>query len=500
MDILFAQVAVCSIFGLVAGILASLVLVNRENPMFTLICGLLGADVGLWFAVVWIFLTGGTDFSPIMIFGAVVTTIIVLLLVLSKIKTFLHSVVLTSHRLSGITAFAILVGVAVLLMLSSIPLYSSTANTTVLSGTQYSPRFAISYEVPHSLATEFSTANTCGVCGAVPMDISVQRASLNFPFFTADPSIGNYLGFDVTFNVGTSGGDWTAPYVKVAVFHDVDNSGTITDGDEVWGAGVEKVVTTSCQWRSQLLYENNQPRSQIGAIGTSNGVLLMPIFHANSLTQWKNDNGVHFASNTPEGYTSPHDQMSWELVESTIYLKEDVSNFAVIPKGGSSTIKGELYCHQDFAGQNILWVGAYDLNYQADPFEIGMGTPLSVKTQLFTIGGTPPQDSDNDGVPDSEDNCPNDYNPDQADSDGDGVGDACDTGYDSDGDGVPDDEDNCPNTYNPDQADSDGDGIGDACDTNGGQPVVDIDISTYIIGATMTLGCLGAVVYGRKFL
>jgi len=35
---------------------------------------------------------------------------------------------------------------------------------------------------------------------------------------------------------------------------------------------------------------------------------------------------------------------------------------------------------------------------------------------------------------------------------------------DRDGDGVPDDEDNCPDVANPDQADFDGDGLGDACD------------------------------------
>lgn len=35
---------------------------------------------------------------------------------------------------------------------------------------------------------------------------------------------------------------------------------------------------------------------------------------------------------------------------------------------------------------------------------------------------------------------------------------------DSDDDGIPDDEDNCPDTPNPDQTDSDGDGRGDACD------------------------------------
>ena len=35
-------------------------------------------------------------------------------------------------------------------------------------------------------------------------------------------------------------------------------------------------------------------------------------------------------------------------------------------------------------------------------------------------------DTDGDGVPDSQDICPDDPNPDQADCDGDGVGNACD--------------------------------------------------------------------------
>lgn len=58
-------------------------------------------------------------------------------------------------------------------------------------------------------------------------------------------------------------------------------------------------------------------------------------------------------------------------------------------------------------------------------------------------------DSDNDGIPDSADNCPEVYNPGQQNSDSDTLGDACD---------------NCPTISNPNQLDRDADGVGDACD------------------------------------
>ncbi|NDJ84407.1 MAG: hypothetical protein GYB66_00840 [Chloroflexi bacterium] len=76
-------------------------------------------------------------------------------------------------------------------------------------------------------------------------------------------------------------------------------------------------------------------------------------------------------------------------------------------------------------------------------------------------------DSDGDGVVDAEENCPDVANSEQEDTDGDEVGDACDPDMvDSDGDGVVDAEDNCPDVANPEQEDTDGDGVGDVCDSD----------------------------------
>ena len=73
-------------------------------------------------------------------------------------------------------------------------------------------------------------------------------------------------------------------------------------------------------------------------------------------------------------------------------------------------------------------------------------------------------DADGDYIPDAFDNCPDVQNPDQADADGDGSGDACPVFVDMDGDGIPNPQDNCPNVGTADQTDSDGDGLGDVCD------------------------------------
>lgn len=89
----------------------------------------------------------------------------------------------------------------------------------------------------------------------------------------------------------------------------------------------------------------------------------------------------------------------------------------------------------------------------------------------FPNDATETQDSDLDGIGDNSDAFPNDAN-ETTDSDSDGVGDNADAfpndpneTADADSDGIGNNSDNCPGTPNADQADSDSDGTGDACES-----------------------------------
>ena len=153
------------------------------------------------------------------------------------------------------------------------------------------------------------------------------------------------------------------------------------------------------------------------------------------------------------------------------------------------------------AGRYAIYDGNGYMTNPSDPADITVGDEIGGMLRFVAFSdGT---DTDLDGVLDSVDNCPNTPNADQLDTDGDGVGDACDDDIDGDGflntadncpliandqtdtdldglgDACDDDDDNdlvldavdnCPLVANPDQTDSDGDGIGDACD-----PTTDVD-------------------------
>ncbi|TWT41908.1 hypothetical protein RAS1_30320 [Phycisphaerae bacterium RAS1] len=130
---------------------------------------------------------------------------------------------------------------------------------------------------------------------------------------------------------------------------------------------------------------------------------------------------------------------------------------------------------------------------------LGLSFTAGLYQTRVILGAGLPGDFDNDDVPDPFDNCPTVYNPNQDDSDEDGIGDCCDPDSpDLDNDGVADTCDNCPTVYNPGQLDTDGDGVGDVCefalgDMNCDGAVNVLDINPFV------LALIDPVAYAAQF-
>jgi len=166
-----------------------------------------------------------------------------------------------------------------------------------------------------------------------------------------------------------------------------------------------------------------------------------------------------------------------------LYPPDSFNNLSIEPIPGINIIGGNylggnFWAQPDGLGFSQTCAdsdadGICDDSYEINSYNIDY-LPLT-----FVMVG----DSDNDGIPDEDDNCPLTYNPGQEDNDTDDYGDACDNCWnvsnpsqeDSDGDGVGDACDNCISEYNPGQEDTDGDGIGDVCDDEDGDGIYNDD-------------------------
>jgi hypothetical protein len=158
----------------------------------------------------------------------------------------------------------------------------------------------------------------------------------------------------------------------------------------------------------------------------------------------------------------PLDNGGSTITGYNIYSKIGYDSYELL-----STVTTTQYTHR-----NGIFCG-YHYYYQISAInEYGEGMNSSL------VSGAPQDceaDYDCDGVNNSLDNCPHEYNPNQYDGDEDGVGNACDNcpleenfiQEDTDADGVGNACDNCPDIYNPDQADKNRNGHGDACETPG---------------------------------
>ncbi len=129
---------------------------------------------------------------------------------------------------------------------------------------------------------------------------------------------------------------------------------------------------------------------------------------------------------------------------------------------------------------NFEYQGSCPSANRCNPFSGNSGRTLgqTLETTCLSSGSERVTDRDLDGIADVSDNCAPPLgqtdvaryaNPEQLDTDHDGLGNVCDlfvndASNDRDNDGIGADGDNCPLLFNPLQEDKDGDGVGDSCD------------------------------------
>jgi len=305
------------------------------------------------------------------------------------------------------------------------------------------------------------------VCGATVSDYHFVEPGTYTPpiaLFTYSPQ-NPTVGETVTFDASTSSGDYDLTYLW-----DWNNDGT-TDhtttettathsfsavGDNVVELTVDDGYSTHSYTAIVSVQQTSPPPTYTLTVYTRdnngntipsatvsvNGV--SKISSASGVATFDLEDGTYDVSVNKQGYQSwqgsatingdANSISSANVPESTppprydlsVTYNSDFGSCTFEPTGGTYD-EGTIVVITAVpnTGYRFLnWV-SQDANYISNPLSVVMNADVNLVLNFEEITPDPP-DTDNDGIIDSEDNCPNVYNPNQVDSDGDGIGDSCD--------------------------------------------------------------------------
>jgi len=176
------------------------------------------------------------------------------------------------------------------------------------------------------------------------------------------------------------------------------------------------------QWYNEYGVEITSIKYVLKASATGNGFNGCELDMSNTVNKgavWENPGGsddywYEWSSQSgPSSVSIPLDNTYYQVMSRTYPLPND--------DGGNGAYTAELriaYGDVRFRGTSPDGNGEWKTE----------SVKIKVVLDLMVDGsGQGENDRDGDGIPDSSDNCPDVYNPEQTDSDNDGVGDACDT-------------------------------------------------------------------------
>ena len=338
-----------SLMGVIAAILTWLVVTEGKRPRYLPALTLTGITTGLLSATIWAYLTNGLNLTVnsvaiTMLLSSTLSIIILYYLPLPR----------TSYSGKGITA-----SMFIMLLLAFLFAYSSTpyAYPTTLSSTQL---------LNVNLDDVKQTSEVTNPQIPITIDDAVSSVSL---FSTSEtPKAGDYLNFRITFS--SSVANWEEPYITLAVYEDTNGNNQYDVNDKPLNNQYYKVATGNSEWCANIIYD-----AQPHEICTVDNVPL-PIFHASSLSNWKDDTQYTFP-NTPEQFKPKHDMISWDANGN---LKENVLAYSSIPVGVTSAIEGKIFCQN--TGSYYIVVKTFDARFTT-PYEAGQ--PLSEKIIPFTV-------------------------------------------------------------------------------------------------------------------
>jgi len=162
--------------------------------------------------------------------------------------------------------------------------------------------------------------------------------------------------------------------------------------------------------------------------------------------------------------TGPVDwTITYSGADSVTLSNPDILIDATGTVAASFSVSGSGASTRTVSASGISGVGNLSFRVAAASASSG-GVPVSAFGPASAVLVGDQTDGDGDFSPDLADSCVAVFNPFQRDTDGSGLGDACNSAQDADGDEFETGFDNCPAIANPGQEDFDLDGVGDPCD------------------------------------